>query len=56
MKKELTNLNVSMILLLRLLKRFIWFVLVYECEAWTKDLKMRRRLDAVVMWFLRRLL
>ena len=48
--------NASMQLRLRLLKCFIWSVLVYGCQAWNQDQKVRRRLDALDMWFLRRML
>ena len=56
LRKALTNTNVSMQLRLRLLECFIWSVLVYGCEAWTLDQKLRRRLVAVEIWFLRRML
>ena len=56
MRKVLTNMDVNMKLRLRLLKCFIWSVLLYGCEAWTLDMKLRRRLEAVEMWFLRRML
>ena len=55
MRKVLTNMNISMRLRLRLLKCFIWSVLLYGCEAWTLDQKLRRRIEAVEMWFLRRM-
>ena len=56
MRKSLTNMNVSMQLRLRLLKCSVWSVLFYGCKAWTLDRKLRRRLNAVEMWLLRRML
>ena len=56
MRKVLTNMNVSMQLRLRLLKCFIWSILVYGGKTWTMDQKFRRRLVAVEMWFLGRIL
>ena len=56
MRKLLTNMNISMRLWLRLLKCFIWSVLVYVCKACTLDGKLRRRLDVVEVRFLRRML
>ena len=56
MRKILTNMNLSMKLRLRMLKCFVWSVLLYGCEAWTLDRELRRRVEAVEMWFLRRML
>ena len=41
---------------LRLLECFVWPVLLYRCDAWTINKNMRERIDAVEMWFLRRIL
>ena len=41
---------------LRLLKCYVWSVLLYGSETWTLDRKLKKRLDAAEMWFLRRML
>ena len=56
MRKVLTNMNLSMKIRLRMLKCFVWSVLLYGCEAWTLNRELRRRVEAAEMWFLRRML
>ena len=56
MRKVLTNMNLGMKIRLRVLKCFVWSVLLYECEAWTLYKTMKRRIEAVEMSFLRRTL
>ena len=56
MRKVLTNMNLGMKIRLRVLKCFVWSVLLYGCEAWTLDKTLKRRIEAVEMWFLRRTL
>lgn len=55
-KKMLTNITMNMGLRLRLLKCFVWSTLLYGCETWTVKKIMEKRLEAVEMWFLRRML
>ena len=40
----------------RLLKYSVWSVLLYGCETWTLTAKTKQRIEAVVMWFYRRIL
>ena len=56
MRKILTNMNITMRLRMRLVKCFVWSVLTYGCEAWTLDKRMKRRLEAMEMWILRRMM
>ena len=56
MRKTLTNMNITMRLRMRLVKCFVWSVLTYGCEAWTLDKRMKRRLEAMEMWILRRMM
>ncbi|XP_063598959.1 uncharacterized protein LOC134775403 [Penaeus indicus] len=41
---------------LRLLECYAWSVLIYGCDAWTINENMKKRIEAVEMWFLRRVL
>ena len=56
MRKLLTNMSLSVELRVRLLKTYIWSVLLYGCESWTITATMRRKLEAAEMWMLRRML
>lgn len=56
MKKILTNVSMNMKLRLRMLKCYVWSTLTYGCEAWTLKKNMAERLEAVEMWFLRRMM
>ena len=40
----------------RILEALIESVLLYGCEAWTIDERMKRSLDTTEMWFLRRMM
>ena len=48
--------NLSLELKLRILQCYIEPVLTYGCESWTVDKDTERRLEAVEIWFLRRML
>ena len=41
---------------MRILKAYVWSVLLFGCESWTISKEMRKRLEAAEMWFLRRML
>ena len=56
MKPILTNRNVTMTTKTRILKTYIWSVLLYGCECWTINKVMERKLEAAEMWFIRRML
>ena len=55
-KKVLTNMELDWGIRLRLLKCYVWSVLLYGSETGTLDRKLKKRLDAAEMWFLRRML
>ena len=40
----------------RLLKCYIWSVLLYGCESWTLSAALTRNIEATEMWFYRRML
>ena len=40
----------------RLSKCFVWSVLLYGCETWTLTTKTKQRIEAIEMWFYRRIL
>ena len=46
----------SIPLKVRLLKCFIWSVLLYGCESWTLSAALTRNIEATEMWFYRRML
>ena len=56
MRRILTSLNLSRGIRLRILKSYIWSVLLYGCETWTVSRKMKKRLEATEMWFIRRMM
>lgn len=43
-------------ILLRILKTYIWSVMLNGREAWTLSGEMKKRLEAAAMWFMRRIL
>ena len=40
---------------IRTLKCLVWSTLLYGCETWTVTKKMRKKIEATEMWFLRRM-
>jgi len=40
----------------RLLKCFVWSILMYVCETWTLTTKSRKNVEAAEMWFYRGIL
>ena len=55
MKKVLSNLNMNMTIRLRLLKYFVRSVLLHGSEVWTLYKKLKKRIEAVETWLLRRM-
>ena len=55
MKRILTNIRIGMGIRMRVLKCFVWSTLLYGSETWTITKKMRKRIEATEMWFLRRM-
>ena len=41
---------------IRILKCCVWSVLLYGCDAWTISKSMKIRIEAVEMWFTKRIL
>ena len=39
-----------------MLKTYVWSVLVYGCECWTLNKDTVKKLEAVEMWFIRRMM
>ena len=56
MRGIFTDRKLSMTIKLRLLKTFVWSVLLYGAEAWTLKAETRRNIEAAEMWFYRRIL
>ena len=56
MKSNMTNIKMSKVVRKRILEAFIEPVLLYGCEAWTIDERMKRSLETTEMWFFRRMM
>ena len=56
MKNIFRDRQLSIQLKTRLLKCFVWPVLMYGCETWTITSRTRKNLEAAEMWFYRRIL
>lgn len=54
MSTVLTNMGISIKTRSRVLKCFVWSVMLHCCETWTISKRMRRRIEAAEMWFWRR--
>ena len=55
-RKILVSLSINIRTRIRVLKAYVWSVLLFGCEAWTISKGMRKRLEAVEIWFYRRML
>ena len=56
MKCLLKNRNLSLLSRKRMVKTYVWAVLLYGCETWTISRNMEKRLEAAEMWMWRRVL
>ena len=56
MKNIFRDRKLSIHLKTRLLRCFVWSVLMYGCETWTLTAKIRKNIEAAEMWFYRRIL
>ena len=56
MKTVLTNSHISIQTRKRTLECYIEPILLYGCEAWTISKQAQKKLEAVEMWFLRRMM
>ena len=41
---------------MRALKAYVWSILLYGCECWTLTKDTERKLEAVEMWYIRRIM
>ena len=55
-RKIMVNLSINIETRIRVLKAYVWSVLLFGCEAWTISKEMRKRLEATEVWFYRRML
>ena len=56
MKLILTNKNMSMVTRQRVLQCYVEPILMYGCETWTITKPVQKKIEAVEMWFWRRIL
>ena len=56
MSPVLKNRTISIDTKTRVLKCYVWSILLYGSECWTISKEMEKRLEATEMWFLRRML
>ena len=50
------NRNISFSTKLKVLKTYVWSILLYGCETWTITSETKKNLEAAEMWFYRRML
>ena len=55
MSTILKNRNISFSTKLRVLKTYVWSILLYGCETWTITAETKKNLEAAKMWFYRRM-
>ena len=48
--------NISLKTKMRILKTYVWSVMLYGCESWTVNNEITNRIAAAEMWVLRRML
>ena len=56
MKSIFRNHDISMATKFRVLKAYVWSVLLYGCECWTITEELKKKLEAAEMWFIRKML
>ncbi|GFN87873.1 endonuclease-reverse transcriptase [Plakobranchus ocellatus] len=56
MKPILANRNIGMATKMRVIKTYVWSVLLYGSEFWTINKEIEKKLEAVEMWFIRRMM
>ena len=56
MKPIFTNRNLGHDTKMRALKAYVWSILLYGCECWTLTKDTERKLEAVEMWYIRRIM
>ena len=55
LKKILTNKKVPFKTRFRVLRCYVWPVLLYACETWTLNRESKKLLESVEMWYLRKM-
>ena len=55
MSPILKSRNISFSTKLRVLKTYVWSILLCGCESWTITRETRKKLEAAEMWFIRRM-
>ena len=55
MSTILKNRNISFLTRLRVLKTYVWSILLYKCETWTITVETKKSLKAAEMWFYRKM-
>ena len=55
LKKILTNKKLPFKTRFRVLRCYVWPVLLYACETWTLNLESKKLLESVEMWYLRKM-
>ena len=55
-KNILTSKNINIEKKKRLLRIYIWLILLYRCETWTISKKMQKQIEAAEIWFYRRMM
>ena len=56
LKPIIKNRIISLKPKMRILKTYVWAVMLYGCESWTVNNEITNRIAAAEMWFLRRML
>ncbi|GFN75214.1 endonuclease-reverse transcriptase [Plakobranchus ocellatus] len=56
MKPILANRNIRMKTKMRVIKTYVWSVLLYGSECWTLNKEIKKKLEAVEMWFIGRMM
>ena len=56
LRKIMVSLTIIMRTRIKVLKAYVWSVLLFGCKAWTISKEMRKRLEATEMWFHLRML
>ena len=56
MRSLFNNRNLALKTKTRMLKAYVWSLLLYGCECWTLNKTLTSKLEATEMWYLRRIL
>ena len=56
MKSIFTNRNIGINSKVKTMKAYVWSILLYGCDCWTKSNSIQNKSEAIEMWFLWRFL